>query len=322
MLDLSSLEAGRLKLDLQPVALEPILGEALALVEPLASKHQVQLQLGTTQGCVLADKTRLRQVLINLLSNAVKYNRPQGKVMLTARAGETHVTLLITDTGRGLNSDQLSHLFEPFNRLGIQSEGIEGAGIGLVIVKGLTKAMGGSISASSVPGKGTQFQLVLPAAKLDARETLAPILDESQIVAPKYAAIHAAQGGKVLYIEDNEVNVVLVEQLVRSIKGLSIACEPDGKRGIERARAMQPDLIFLDMQLPDFDGFEVLRQLREHPETARIPCIALSANAMPEDIRRAMKLGFTDYWTKPIDLKAFLANMRLLFPATPVPLPA
>jgi len=109
---------------------------------------------------------------------------------------------------------------------------------------------------------------------------------------------------------------------VRSVQGLSIACEPDGKRGIERARVMQPDLIFLDMQLPDFDGFEVLKQLREHPETARIPCIALSANAMPEDITRAMKLGFTDYWTKPIDLKAFLANLRQLFPATQVPSPA
>ena len=322
MLDLSSLEAGRLKLDLQPVALEAILGEALALVEPLAAKHQVQLQLGTTQGCVLADTTRLRQVLINLLSNAVKYNRPQGKVTLTARAGESHVTLLVTDTGRGLNSDQLSHLFEPFNRLGIQSEGIEGAGIGLVIVKGLTKAMGGSIAVSSVPGEGTQFQLVLRAARLDAPAMLAPNLVGGANVAPKYAAIHAAQGGKILYIEDNEVNVLLVEQLVRSVQGLSIACEPDGKRGIERARVMQPDLIFLDMQLPDFDGFEVLKQLREHPETARIPCIALSANAMPEDITRAMKLGFTDYWTKPIDLKAFLANLRQLFPATQVPSPA
>ena len=315
MLDVSSLEAGRLRLELQPVDLEAILGEALALVQPLAAKHQVQLQLAAAEGHVFADPTRLRQVLINLLSNAVKYNRPQGKVTLTARAGEAHVTRLVSDTGRGLNADQLAHLFEPFNRLGIESEGIEGAGIGLVIVKGLTQAMGGTISVSSAPGEGTQFQLVLPAAtpaEPALPETPAP---RTRDAPAKYAALRETQGGQVLYIEDNEVNVLLVEQLVQSIEGLSIACAPDGTRGIERARALRPDLILLDMQLPDFDGFEVLARLRAHAETARIPCIALSANAMPEDIERAMQVGFTDYWTKPIDLKAFVSNLRELFPS-------
>jgi PAS domain S-box-containing protein len=315
MLDVSSLEAGRLRLELQPVPLDAILSEALALVQPLAAKHQVQLQRADARGHVLADPTRLRQVLINLLSNAVKYNRPQGKVTLTARIGEAHVTLLVSDTGRGLNADQLAHLFEPFNRLGIESEGIEGAGIGLVIVKGLTHAMGGTISVSSSPGEGTQFQLVLPAA-----QAAEPALPEAPATAPgdapaRYCALREARGGQVLYIEDNEVNVLLVEQLVQSVEGLSIACEPDGTRGIERALALRPDLILLDMQLPDFDGFEVLARLRRHPETARIPCIALADNAMPEDIARAMQSGFTDYWTKPIDLKAFVANLRELFPA-------
>ncbi len=315
MLDLSSLEAGRLKLDLQPVMLEQIVTQALALVAPLAAKNQVELQLTAAPGCVLADTTRLRQVLINLLSNAIKYNRPQGKVTLTARASDAVVTLQVSDTGRGLSAEQLSHLFEPFNRLGIESEGIEGAGIGLVIVKGLTQAMGGTISVSSTPGEGTQFQLVLPSAA--PRE---PALREVQradaaATPSQLAALHAARGGQILYIEDNEVNVLLVEQLVTSVEGLHIACEPDGTRGVARARAMRPDLILLDMQLPDIDGFEVLTQLRAHAETARIPCIALSANAMPEDIARAMKVGFTDYWTKPIDLKAFVANLRVLFPA-------
>ena len=313
-LDLSSLEAGRLKLDLQPVVLDQILAQALALVEPLAAKNQVHLQLESAPGCVLADTTRLRQVLINLLSNAVKYNRPQGKVTLTARAGESFVTLLVSDTGRGLTAEQLSHLFEPFNRLGIESEGIEGAGIGLVIVKGLTQAMGGTISVSSTPGEGTQFQLVLPAAT--PLEPDAAVDPQDIHTAPAtFEPLHEAQGGRILYIEDNEVNVLLVEQLVGSIEGLSIVSEPDGTRGVARARELRPDLILLDMQLPDFDGFEVLEQLRAHVETSRIPCIALSANAMPEDITRAMSVGFTDYWTKPIDLKAFVANLRELFPA-------
>ncbi len=321
MLDLSSLEAGRLKLDLQPVALDQILAQALALVEPLAAKNQVHLQLEAAPGCVLADTTRLRQVLINLLSNAVKYNRPQGKVPLTARAGESFVTLLVSDTGRGLTAEQLSHLFEPFNRLGIEREGIEGAGIGLVIVKGLTQAMGGTISVSSTAGEGTQFQLVLPAAAPPEPDAAADPQVIHTAPAP-FEPLHEARGGRILYIEDNEVNVLLVEQLVGSIEGLSIVSEPDGTRGVARARELRPDLILLDMQLPDFDGFEVLEQLRAHIETSHIPCIALSANAMPEDIARAMSVGFTDYWTKPIDLKAFVANLRELFPAAQHAAPA
>ncbi len=315
MLDLSSLEAGRLKLDLRPIMLKQIATQALALVEPLAAKNQVQLHLEAAPGWVLADTTRLRQVLINLLSNAVKYNRPQGKVTLTARASDSFVTLQVSDTGRGLDAEQLAHLFEPFNRLGIESEGIEGAGIGLVIVKGLTQAMGGTISVSSTPGEGTQFQLVLPSAVPHAPDVPASLRSQASGTESQLAALHEAEGGRILYIEDNEVNVLLVEQLVTSVGGLSITCEPDGTRGVARARAMRPDLILLDMQLPDFDGFEVLAQLRSHAETERIPCIALSANAMPEDIARAMNLGFTDYWTKPIDLKAFVANLRVLFPA-------
>ena len=324
MLDLSSLEAGRLKLDLAPVPLQAVLAQALAWVEPLAAQHQVQLRSDCAPATVLADTTRLRQVLINLLSNAIKYNRPHGAVTVTARASDQHVTLQVHDTGRGLNNDQLSHLFEPFNRLGIESEGIEGAGIGLVIVKGLTQAMGGTISVSSTAGEGTQFQLILPAA---AAPTAVPILMAGEApplgdtlltgkVQPllQLCCVPEARKGRVLYIEDNEVNVLLVEQLVHSLDGLSLACEPDGTRGVERARQLQPDLILVDMQLPDFDGFEVLKRLREHRETAQIPCIALSANAMPEDITRALGVGFRDYWTKPINLKAFLTSMRALFP--------
>ena len=318
MLDLSSLEAGRLKLELQPVALQTVLAQALALVEPLAAQHQVQLHAATAEGSARADPTRLRQVLINLLSNAIKYNRPHGEVTVTARSTHEFVTLIVHDTGRGLNGEQLSHLFEPFNRLGIESEGIEGAGIGLVIVKGLTQAMGGTISVSSTPGEGTRFQLALPAAPAQ-QALIVPIEAETPGAASAQPIALLATGpdarqGQILYIEDNEVNVLLVEQLVHSLEGLSIVSEPDGSRGVERARLLKPDLILVDMQLPDFDGFEVLRRLRDQGETAQTPCIALSANAMPEDISRARRVGFQDYWTKPINLKAFLRAMRALFP--------
>ncbi len=316
MLDLSSLEAGRLKLDLQPVVVDTVLAQALALVQPLAAQHDVALHLGPVEGQALADPTRLRQVLINLLSNAIKYNRPLGDVNVSARTTGACVTLIVHDTGRGLSSDQVAHLFEPFNRLGIESEGIEGAGIGLVIVKGLTQAMGGTISVSSTLGQGTQFQIVLPSAP----PAVAGLVQVEAHPAPVQAPIAVlregagTRSGHILYIEDNEVNVMLVEQLVQGVEGLDLASEPDGTRGVERARLLQPDLILVDMQLPDFDGFEVLRRLRDQHETAHTPCIALSANAMPEDISRALAMGFQDYWTKPINLKAFQASMRELFP--------
>jgi signal transduction histidine kinase/ActR/RegA family two-component response regulator len=315
MLDITSLEAGRLKLELQPVGLASLLTQAQALVEPLAAQHQVTLNIGVVDGHAQADPTRLRQVLINLLSNAIKYNRPHGSVDVSARLTEARVTLLVQDTGRGLNPEQLSHLFEPFNRLGIESEGIEGAGIGLVIVKGLTQAMGGTISVSSAPGEGTQFQLVLPAAEpLETPAESGTVGAGSVQPIAVLSAAADARTGQILYIEDNEVNVLLVEQLVGSLEGLGIACEPDGARGVERARQLKPDLILVDMQLPDFDGFEVLRRLRDQNETAHTPCIALSANAMPEDISRAIGVGFRAYWTKPINLKNFVTSMRELFP--------
>jgi CheY-like chemotaxis protein len=183
-------------------------------------------------------------------------------------------------------------------------------------VKGLTQAMSGTISVSSTLGQGTQFQIVLPSAP----PAVAGLVQAEAHPAPVQAPIAvlreraSTRSGHILYIEDNEVNVMLVEQLVQGVEGLDLASEPDGTRGVERARLLQPDLILVDMQLPDFDGFEVLRRLRDQHETAHTPCIALSANAMPEDISRALAMGFQDYWTKPINLKAFQASMRELFP--------
>ena len=309
-LDLSSLQSGTLKLELQPIAIAAAVAQALPLVAEIAAAHGVLLQPGRLDGVVLADATRLRQVLLNLLTNAIKYNRPGGRVMLHAVSHGAHVELQVRDTGWGMRPEQLAHLFEPFNRLGREREGIEGSGIGLTIVKALVEGMGGQIRASSEPGHGTVFELSLPAA---AQPAVAGTAAGAAAVAPERLT-RLERSGQVLYIEDNHVNVLLVEELVKSLSGLRIVSESSGAEGVARARSLLPDLVLIDLHLPDFDGFEVLRRLRADPATAHIPCIALSANAMPDDIHRGLASGFDDYWTKPIKFKPFLDALDRLFP--------
>ena len=298
VLDLSSLESGQLHIDLTPVRVADVVSEVLPMLEPLARLHRVAVHTGSVNGSVRADRTRLRQILINLLGNAIKYNRPQGTVRVDTEQADHNLLLRISDTGRGLTPGQIDQLFEPFNRLGIESENIEGTGSGLAIVKALVDRMHGSIHVRSQVGHGTVFEVSLP-------------VDATGAVGGDAAA---ARQGLILYIEDNPVNVLLVEELVATRGDLSIVSVGTGAEGVSRARSLRPDLVLVDMQLPDFDGFEVLRRLRAQPETTALTCIALSANAMPEDIALALKAGFSDYWTKPINLRVFLASLEAVFP--------
>ena len=314
VLDLSGLESGELRLNLLAVDLGTLLREAVPLVESLAAQHGVTVEVGFAEGGARADPTRLRQVLINLLSNAIKYNRRGGRVFVQTRNTGSHAVMRVRDTGRGLTPTQLAALFEPFNRFGAESEGIEGTGIGLTIVKALVEGMGGSVTVTSTPGEGTAFDVTLPLAS-GAPAVVAVAQPAADFAHPAWNEPRRERAGKILYIEDNHVNVLLVEELVKSVAGLGIASEPTGTAGVARARSMQPDLVLIDLQLPDFDGFEVLRRLRAEPSTRAIPCIALSANAMPEDIERGLAAGFADYWTKPIDFPAFLGALKKRFPA-------
>jgi CheY-like chemotaxis protein/anti-sigma regulatory factor (Ser/Thr protein kinase) len=311
VLELSSLESGAQRLEPQAVTIATAVTLALPMVQALAAKHQVELRLGALDGTALADPTRLRQVLLNLLTNAIKYNRPHGQVVVESTVVGEHVELRVHDTGRGMQPEQLAHLFEPFNRLGADGFGIEGTGIGLTIARALVQGMDGSITATSEPGRGTVFEVTLPLGAVGPG--LQPG-DHLMVASPAAAWPAAQRAGQLLYIEDNAVNVLLVEELVRSLPGLSIASEATGANGVARAASLRPDLILVDMQLPDFDGFEVLRRLRAHPQTARTRCIALSANAMPEDIALGLAAGFDDYWTKPIKFKPFLDALQRQFP--------
>ena len=306
VLDLSSLQSGEMKMALKSVAVAPLVRETLVLVEAGARARGIGFDLGPLDVVARADATRLRQVLLNLLSNAIKYNRDGGRVSIEAGEDGEHVLLAVRDTGRGLSAEQMKHLFEPFNRLGAEREGIEGTGVGLAVVKALVERMGGEIHAISEPKVGSTFVVRLNDARNAAPTTAPGELFELPEAARPYS-------GELLYIEDNPVNVLIVEELIARCPGLTLASEPDGARGVARAKTMGPKLVLVDMQLPDFDGYEVLRRLRAEPATAGIPCVARSANAMPEDIQRALAAGFVDYWTKPIDFRAFMASIDNLF---------
>lgn len=312
VLDLSSLDQGQMKIDLQAVPLADVAREALPIVQSLVRRHDVGIALGPLDGVARGDRTRIRQVLINLLTNAIKYNRPQGQVTVTSRVTDDAVELTVGDTGRGMTPQQLNQLFEPFNRLGVEREGIEGTGIGLAVVKGLVQRMAGSIAVESEPGEGTRFTVRLP-RQPEAAAPRAVATSGDTALAPR----PRTRPGQLLYIEDNPINQLLVEELVRSHTDLAIESCATGLAGVERAARLRPDLVLIDIQLPDIDGFEVLRRLRAEPATAGVPCIALSANAMPEDIARALGAGFEDYWTKPIAFGAFLAALGARFPAPP-----
>jgi PAS domain S-box-containing protein len=309
VLDLSSLDTGEIKLDPQRVHLRTLHDAAAPMVSALAAQHGVQLDSGDLDHTVWADPTRLRQVLLNLLTNAIKYNRRGGSVLVEAQRIGPQVVLRVRDTGRGMVSDQLAHVFEPFNRLGLESKGIEGTGIGLAIVKANVECMGGSVQVQSTPEVGSVFEVRLPCP-----QQLTHAVQPTRVTPAQMN--HAAQqvrSGRLLYIEDNPVNALIVRELVAQRGNLTLDEADDGASGIDRARSAKPDLILLDMQLPDIDGLEVLRRLRADPMTASIPCIALSANAMPEDIQVALGAGFADYWTKPLDFRVFLGALDTLF---------
>jgi PAS domain S-box-containing protein len=299
VLDLSAIESGALNLVSEPVALAPLFTEAVDWLAPEAARAGIALRVGPVNAAVRADARRVRQVLSNLLSNALKYNDRGGWVELTQIDEPTRAGLRVRDSGHGMTAEQLAHLFEPFNRLGAERSGIAGSGIGLSVVRALVDGMGGQIEVDSAPGTGSEFRVWWPRA-IDV-----PTAQRSASA----ATIVSAPAFDLLCIEDNPVNLMLVEQLVALRPGIRLHTAKDGRSGVERAIATRPRAVLLDLQLPDIDGAEVLRRLRAEPTLAGTRVIALSANALPDDIERARRAGFDDYWTKPIHVDRFLAAL-------------
>ena len=306
VLDLSRIEAGSLPLSLEPIALADTVGEALELVRDAAQRAGVallppELPAGAH---VRADRLRLRQVLVNLLSNAIKYNRPRGSVAVVARPAASPdgaIELEVRDTGAGLSAEQRAHLFEPFNRLGAERSAVEGTGIGLVIVHRLLELMGAVIEVDSEPGRGSCFRLRLPAAqppRAPSRPLPPPRTD---------AAGPAPRGLRVLYAEDNAVNVELLRQVLALRPACTLAVARSGTEAIAAARAERPDLLLLDMHLGDMSGFDVTAALDADAATRGIARVALSADAMPDRAHAARGRGFLAYLTKPLDVVQLLA---------------
>ncbi|MFT3820088.1 MAG: PAS domain-containing protein [Rubrivivax sp.] len=304
VLDLSRLDAGQMRIRAQAVVLEPLVRSTLPLVEQQAAEQGVAVAADAAlAGVVQADPVRLRQVLLNLLSNAIKYNHGGGRVQVSTRHQAGYWRLLVTDTGRGIEAESLRLLFQPFQRLDADASGIRGSGIGLAVSHALVQQMGGRIEVDSTPGQGSVFSVLLPGA--DGVAAAAAALPPAPPAVP-------ARGARVLYIEDNPVNALLVRELLRPHDGIRLEVAADGRSGLALARDWQPHLLLLDMQLPDIDGIEVLRCLRQDPATAALRCVALSANAMPADVAAAQAAGAIGYWTKPIEFGSFVARLQAL----------
>jgi CheY-like chemotaxis protein len=314
IVDLSQIEAGNLVLSMQPTSLTEVLRECHAMIAPLGRKRGITMTFPPSgiPYFVNADRTRLKQVLISLLSNAIKYNRLNGTVvvecaMSTSVSTPERIRVSIGDTGAGLSPDMMPQLFQPFNRLGRERSAEEGTGIGLVMSKRLVELMGGVIGAESTVGSGSVFWFELNSSVEPRLET-----DGAQTAIVEVPVRHGAPvRSTLLYVEDNPANLKLIEQLIARSPDIALLTARDGLEGVELARANQPDVILMDINLPGISGIGALKILREDPVTAHIPVVALSANAMLGDIEKALQAGFFRYLTKPIKVRELMETLEV-----------
>lgn len=313
VLDLSRIEAGSLPLNITAQDSAHVVDDALHLVSDLTRRHRITLH---TEGmvphlAVRADRVRLRQVLVNLLVNAIKYNRPGGQVALSSWRDGGRIMLEVRDSGIGMDPTQLAHLFEPFNRLGAERTGIEGTGIGLVIVQRLVTLMQGQIEAHSVPGQGSCFRIWLPAASETPADSVAMPLDDT----PTTPSTDTPMTATILYAEDNEVNVLLVQEVIRMRPQWQLQVGRNGAQALALAQAQPPDLMLVDMHLGDMSGFDLADALDRDGRLRAVPRVALSADAMPDRIHAAEARGFKAYLTKPLDVMALLRCLDECLPS-------
>jgi PAS domain S-box-containing protein len=325
VLDISRIESGRMQLSIEPVCVADALTEALELMRPLASERSIELSTLAsfdTSVFVLADRQRFKQALLNLLTNAVKYTPVSGTVSVSHSAnGDQNVRILVHDTGPGIPNEKLQRLFTPFERLGAEQSNVEGTGLGLALSQRLMQAMGGSIGVESIGGKGSTFWLELPRTK-------SPLLKRS---------VHKKNGDgrgahstfasrRILYIEDNLSNLTLIEQILEERPEIELLTAMQGKIGLDLARQHSPDLVLLDVHLPDLDGCEVISELKSSQATRDIPILVISADATASQINRLVTAGANTYLTKPLNVAEFFrvldktiaAKMRNASPEPPV----
>lgn len=321
VLDLAKIESGHLELTIEPVLVDELIKECLDLLMPLAEHRQLNIswekaafadnlnQKTSWKAMVLADRTRLKQALLNLLSNAIKYNKSGGSVDISYSPidGET-LAINITDSGVGMSPEQQSSLFEPYNRLGAEKFESQGVGIGLIITKTITEQMNGKLSVQSQPGKGSTFQIQIPTCQSTTDKALLALSRQKDSEDSEDSkSISSSQSEySILHIEDNPANLRLLAQALNPLDHIKILSTPDPELGIELADTHLPDIVILDINLPGMNGFEVLKRLKQGSSTRDIPVIAVSANAMPDDIYIGLTKGFDHYVTKPINVEKLI----------------
>ena len=298
LLEFERIRSGHVTFSIEPVNVAEAIDDALRLVEPAAQTARVTLLVdpaGATLPWASCDRQRFHQVLLNILSNAIKYNVPGGTVTVSATSNGTITSVGVTDTGTGIEPSQLANLFVPFERLGADARAVEGAGVGLALSKMLTEGMGGKISVASTPGKGSTFTVSLHAA--DPVEAIVEVADNETARAQFGDELRST---KVLYIEDNDANVRLVEAMLQMFGVREAFSATTGEQGVAIAARERPDVILLDLHLPDLPGEQVLRRLRATDAARDVPVIVVTADANPGTSRRLLNAGVSGFITKPV----------------------
>ena len=312
VLDLSKIESGQFSLTEENLNASLIIKELIAQIQPLAKENKVEIVNHLSQQddhFVEADHKSFAQIMLNLLSNGIKYNKEDGSIAVDGGVlSKDKIWISVSDNGLGVSNKNIEKLFEPFERLGQEYGEVHGTGIGLSISKSLAELMGGSLSAECELGKGCSFKIVLPVGKREPVNMTTPDSGSATLKIDIQSKSHT-----ILYIEDNRKNLILIEKILETRAQIKFLPAMHPREGIELARTHRPDLILMDMQLPDMDGTAAFRELQKFQETCAIPVIAVSAQAMESDIKKALDIGFKDYITKPIDVPKLLNTIDEVF---------
>jgi PAS domain S-box-containing protein len=305
VLDISRIEAGRISMSVESVEIRPVVQEMLDTVSPLAASRKITLtsELPEDQRLFMqVDKQRLKQILLNFINNSIKYNQDGGTVWIRSGPAEraSFIRLAVVDTGHGISEEDIPRIFNPFERINADQYDVEGTGLGLMVVKKLVDLMGGFIGVDSTVGVGSTFWVEFPMSHDQLQS-----LPDTQLL--EQSAGENQYSGTVLYIEDNASNIELIEQVLKSARpGINMITSMYGSQAVKLAQEYKPDLILLDLNLPDIHGSIVFSELQAHVEIRDIPVVVISADAMSRQMTDLKKAGIKHYLTKPVDVPQFL----------------